>query len=1431
MRESLRHHLFSPIAFVQILFLSILLLLVLIFTTPLGPALIGKIASSSLQGLNIKGFSGTFLSQLKIDRLKWNDPSLGIEAVGVGLGKPRFDIENKRFYSPTANIDRFIIHLPKSDDTPAKKINSLPDFSLPINLKMDSVKLKSFEIMRENKTLFAIKNIVLQRADIENGKLSAHSFKAEPIIIGAPLKVSLNNVVMGMTQPHAIKALGTINFQQAQVGKLIADIDLSGTLTAYRFKLNGALDNPQAGFHNIQLTGAGDYDQVQLSRINTKSADGNINGKAEIKWTPEITWLFDGNVQRIKLAKYVPDWPAQFDASLNYQGGYKNDSVRGTLNLHSLSGVLKNKKITASGQLQHIDQDINIQNILAQLGSNKIKANGKASPPFNLSWDINASKLQQLLPDLSGKLIANGTLKGTLEQPILNAKLDAENIKYQAYQLGSANLVAQTKQGVYSLRGSLNNLDLDQQKISHANIDASGKIDNHRVKLSLTHSEAKVQLQAQGAWKNQQWQGVIKQLQLDTKQLAKWQLQKPVQISASKDSIKSSQFCLSNHSASSCSKVNWSTAKGVNVEGKLKRTPLALINPWLPKGLKLKGSANGHYNIHQVNGKAKGEVSIQLPASTVLYRQGKNKQHLDYKSITIKAIINDKEITANTHLLLKNKGELSADANIVLSKKGGTPKINATGKLTRIPLLMAKPWLPNTLQLKGNVNGRFKVRHIANKMVGEATFDLPPSSLRFDDGKLKQQIDYKSLKLRAAINGRKIMANTKFLLKNRGELTADANIILSKTGGEPKINVTGKLTRLPLSMARPWLPTTLQLKGSANGRFKAQIIGSKTVGEATLDLPPSSLVFGKDHDKQVIDYKFLKLRATIDGRKIVANTNLLLKNNGEIKADANITLAKQGNHHQISAKGKISRLPLLMAQPWIPQNIKLKGSVNGSFKLAQQRGKTVGNVAIQLPNNSLTYIDEEGSKTNFSYHNASISATINDKIIISKAKIQLDKRGNLAADAKITLGANSNAHRIQGKATFDMPNIRWIQPFIPQTSNLSGRISSNIAFNGRLLSPKITGKIALKDAAIKLPEVGTHLRNINLSINANDANKAIINGALQSGAGQAKISGYLSLRDLRQLKGEMKIVGKNLQFINTHEVRALMNPNLTVKISPKTVKILGKIHIPNAQITLNAIPESTISESEDVIVIGEKKADGKYSALKIRPNLTVSLGNNVKFKGFGLDTKLGGSINVSHNRQDITTQGSVKIIEGKYQAYGQNLVINNGRLVFNGPPSVIGMDVKAVRNINDITAGIHLTGTLLHPKTKLFSTPTLSESNILSYLLTGQSLDDITGSQTALLMQAVRSLNVVNGDGLLRNIGNSLGLDDLSFVAKDDLKKSELRLGKKLGSRTYVRYIVGLFDSMQKIAIEYKVNKYLDLEAQAGADAQSVDLIYKIETN
>jgi translocation and assembly module TamB len=76
-----------------------------------------------------------------------------------------------------------------------------------------------------------------------------------------------------------------------------------------------------------------------------------------------------------------------------------------------------------------------------------------------------------------------------------------------------------------------------------------------------------------------------------------------------------------------------------------------------------------------------------------------------------------------------------------------------------------------------------------------------------------------------------------------------------------------------------------------------------------------------------------------------------------------------------------------------------------------------------------------------------------------------------------------------------------------------------------------------------------------------------------------------------------------------------------------------------------------------------------------------------------------------------------------------------------------------------------------------------------------------------------------------------LGLDEVGISSNGgDYKQSELALGKKLGSRLYVKYIIGLFDSLQKVAVTYQINKRLELEATSGAN-QSIGLIYKLETN
>jgi len=66
-------------------------------------------------------------------------------------------------------------------------------------------------------------------------------------------------------------------------------------------------------------------------------------------------------------------------------------------------------------------------------------------------------------------------------------------------------------------------------------------------------------------------------------------------------------------------------------------------------------------------------------------------------------------------------------------------------------------------------------------------------------------------------------------------------------------------------------------------------------------------------------------------------------------------------------------------------------------------------------------------------------------------------------------------------------------------------------------------------------------------------------------------------------------------------------------------------------------------------------------------------------------------------------------------------------------------------------------------------------------------------------------------------------------VAGEDLDKSQIQLGKRLGSSLYVRYLVGLFDQTQKVIVEYKINKMLSLEVETDINKYGLDLIYEIE--
>ena len=541
----------------------------------------------------------------------------------------------------------------------------------------------------------------------------------------------------------------------------------------------------------------------------------------------------------------------------------------------------------------------------------------------------------------------------------------------------------------------------------------------------------------------------------------------------------------------------------------------------------------------------------------------------------------------------------------------------------------------------------------------------------------------------------------------------------------------------------------------------------------------------------------------------------------------------------LSVAGVVRDMPLVMARPWLPNTVELAGSVDADYRFEQRGGKPQAKVDIRLPDSAVTIISSNGKRETLRYSNAQANLSLNDRQLDTQAQLALTGYGTIQEQGQITLSPSNGNHRIDATITADMPDISWMERFSPQIEQLKGRAEGAVSISGSLSKPNVMGEARLVDAQVHLPETGVTLQRMNLTMRSQDAAHAAISGSLQAGQGTLQASGILSLANLPNWQANVNLQGNNLQLMNTHEIQALVSPDLQLQVSPANVAITGTVRIPETTVTLRELPQGASAYSDDVVIVGRRAARQSVTIaekdvpMNITPNVLIELGDKVKFSGFGLDARLTGKLRVLRTRQDIIAEGALNVVDGIYKAYGQNLTIEKGRLMFNGALDNPGLDVKAVREVEDgdITVGIALAGTVKQPESTLFSSPTQTQSDTLSYLLTGRAMSGLTGDQSSLLTEAITGLGIAGGESLAQQFGGSLGLDDVKLKAKNgDIQQSELALGKRLGPKLYVRYIVGLFDSLQRLAITYQINKHLQLEAQTGVQ-QSMDLIYKIDTN
>ncbi|MGH8053671.1 MAG: translocation/assembly module TamB domain-containing protein [Stenotrophomonas sp.] len=506
-------------------------------------------------------------------------------------------------------------------------------------------------------------------------------------------------------------------------------------------------------------------------------------------------------------------------------------------------------------------------------------------------------------------------------------------------------------------------------------------------------------------------------------------------------------------------------------------------------------------------------------------------------------------------------------------------------------------------------------------------------------------------------------------------------------------------------------------------------------------------------------------------------------------------------------------LPLALVQPWLPPNegrrLHLRGEVTldgelrprgnafeGGFKVASAEG------GIRLGDNA------RGELVRYDHFSLNVDLLPNS----IKGYLGVGFQGDGFVDAKVQTGWEPGA-ALNGELYLNMSRLYWLELFSPDLVRPKGLIEGHVSLRGTRAQPTLGGDAKLSDFTGELPALGLTLSEGAGSFIAQPDGSARINASAKTGGeGTLKVDGGLSwFGDAQPL--QLHISGEKVLLANTSELRVVANPDLNFTLAGTAMELRGSVHVPEADLDLERLDRGT-SVSEDVVVLDPvDPEEGPSSPLDM--DLTVSLGDKVKMTGFGLKGALTGRMQVrARPGREMTANGGLEV-SGRYKAYGQDLTITDGQLLWNyGIVSDPRINIKAEREIGDITAGIHVTGRAQAPKVDVWSDPAMSQSESLAYLVLGRSLSMASSDQAQQVNAASAALSA--GSGLLAaQVGAKLGLDDAGVSQSRALGGSVIGVGKYITPKLYVGYGVSLVGSGSVLTLKYLLRRGFDIEVES----------------
>lgn len=516
-----------------------------------------------------------------------------------------------------------------------------------------------------------------------------------------------------------------------------------------------------------------------------------------------------------------------------------------------------------------------------------------------------------------------------------------------------------------------------------------------------------------------------------------------------------------------------------------------------------------------------------------------------------------------------------------------------------------------------------------------------------------------------------------------------------------------------------------------------------------------------------------------------------------------------------------------LSKELLPLETHLSAKLNANVDVSWQENKfpTIKG-QLSMPQGGVSQQVQDGEVT-ISWHKVDVRVEGDDGHYQGHASI--DFTDDAKCNANLAYEHNSEGGVIDGDIQLNRMNLKKLEGLIPFYKTFNGFLNGQIKIAGAATLPKITGQVKVTDLVATGPAAPVQFERGGAKLTFNE-NKANLSVNLVNQGVPLRIAADAQWQGEKQWALNASVNSENIQVKKTPVSMMKVVPNIQFSATQLGAMLKGQIDVPEALIKVKKLPASAVTVSQDEVLVSKKKEDHKPITYPIDSKLLLNIGDKVMIDALGLQAHLTGKLFLKMKEGQPQLFGDLFIKKGTYKAFAQNLIIQRGRILFNGPPDLPYLSIRAIRDPksikDDVIAGVEVSGSADQPAIDFFSDPSMPQQNIISYILTGKDIDEDLDANSAMTIMLI-GMGLSRSNKMVGNIGEAVGIKDLSLGAEGGGDESQVTVSGYIAPNLQVKYGVGVFQAITEFTVRYELLKNLFLEAVSSSEDSSLDLLYQ----